>query len=89
MGMSQKKAREHCGYQAKPRTDICSTCGAFAMDMMVPKWVTEPGNESYLVKFENGTYKKLEKNIRCTDHGFVVKKTARCNLWRPVAAKRK
>lgn len=83
MGLSVKKAKEHCGYEAKPVLPTCGNCGAFASDFGVPAWVT---TNSDLEKFENGTYAKVEKNLRCTDHGFATKKMANCKLWRPKTA---
>jgi len=35
-------------------------------------------------KFENGTFAKQEKNIRCAAYGFAVKKTALCKMWKKI-----
>lgn len=77
--MSVKKAKEHCGYEAKPVLPTCGNCGAFASDFEIPAWVTQDADRA---KFENGTYAKVEKNLRCVDHGFATKKMASCKLWR-------
>jgi hypothetical protein len=77
--MSPKKAKEHCGYIAKPEHNTCSNCGAFASDFIYPIWVV---SEADRAKYDIMRYAKLEKNLRCTDHGFAVKKTATCGLWR-------
>jgi hypothetical protein len=83
MAMSVKAAKEHCGYQAKPVLPTCGNCGAFASDFEVPDWAKKPGEEYICKKFESGEYAKVEKNLRCTDHGFATKKMASCKLWRP------
>jgi hypothetical protein len=72
MALNVKAAKECCGYEAKPILPTCGNCGAFASDFVIPKWA-----------LENGTYVKVEKNLRCTDHGFATKKMAACRLWRP------
>ena len=80
--MSVKKAKEHCGYEAKPVLATCGNCGAFASEFMIPEWALLPGKENTRKQFEDGTYAKVEKNLRCTDHGFATKKMAACKLWR-------
>ena len=81
MGLSVKKAKEHCGYQGKPVLPTCGNCGAFASDMALPAWMEEQKTDrrgtQYTVE-KNG----VEKNLRCLDHGFAVKKMAACKLWR-------
>ncbi len=32
-------------------------------------------------------FEKVEKNLRCVDHGFTTKKMATCRLWRSGAQK--
>lgn len=76
--MSVSKAKEHCGYQSKPVHSICSNCRAFASDLEYPTWVSTPDQRSY---FDRHNYAKVEKNLRCIDHGFATKKTATCRLW--------
>lgn len=79
--MSPKKAKEHCGYEAKPTLPTCGNCGAFASDMVLPAWMAEEQKDwkgdEYTAE-EHG----VEKNMRCTDHGFATKKMAACKLWR-------
>jgi hypothetical protein len=79
--LSVKKAKEHCGYQAKPVHQTCSNCAAFASERILPKWME--GEINYRV---NGPYtveaNGIEKNLRCADHGFAVKKTSTCRLWK-------
>lgn len=82
MALSVKAAKEHCGYQAKPVLSTCANCGAFSSDFVIPEWAMEPGKERTREQFENGTYAKVEKNLRCNDHGFATKKMAACKLWR-------
>lgn len=76
-----KQAKAHCGYEERPVHQTCGNCGAFSSELaltarMVGKvhWLTK---EPYTVE-KNG----VEKNLRCSDHGFAVKKTANCKLWR-------
>lgn len=79
--MPVKKAKEHCGYEAKPVFNTCANCAAFASDMELPAWMQEEKKDwdgtEYTVE-KHG----IEKNLRCTDHGFVTKKLATCKLWR-------
>ena len=85
MALSVKAAKEHCGYQAKPVLPTCGNCGAFASEFKIPAWAMEPGHEDARKQFESGNYAKVEKNLRCTDHGFATKKMAACKLWRAKA----
>lgn len=78
--MSVKQAKEHCGYEAKPTLPVCGNCGAFSSDFEYPSWALTKGERA---KFDDGTYPKVEKNLRCLDHGFATKKMAACKLWRP------
>lgn len=80
MGLNVKAAKEHCGYEAKPVLPTCGNCGAFASHFEIPAWVKTDYDRE---RVEDGTYAKVEKNLRCTDHGFPVKKMASCKLWRP------
>ena len=78
MSLNVRAAKEHCGYEAAPTLPTCGNCGAFASDFVPPTWV----KPEELHKWEDGTYAKVEKNLRCLDHGFSVKKMAACRLWR-------
>lgn len=82
--MTVKAAKEHCGYQDKPVLQTCGNCGAFASTMKLATWMeernAETGQEEYTVE-KNG----VEKDLRCADHGFAVKKMAACKLWRSKA----
>ena len=82
MALSVKAAKQYCGYQAKPVHPTCGNCGAFASDFEIPAWATGPWEDMTRKQFEDGTYAKVEKNMRCTDHGFATKKRATCKLWR-------
>jgi len=79
MTMSVNKAKEHCGYEEKPVRNVCGNCAAFASDFVYPTWVNTEQKRKW---FDEDGYSKTEKNMRCTDHGFAVKKTAVCRLWR-------
>ena len=81
MILSVSKAKEHCGYKAKPVFNTCANCGSFKSEMKLPEWMAERGKDWDGTQFtvENDG---VEKNMRCTDDGFSTKKTATCNLWR-------
>lgn len=94
--MTPKEAKERCGYQAKPVHPACANCGAFASDLQVPAWMVGEFEQEGVLRIHAGAsmriYKdlaevpdhlKVEKNLRCTDHGFAIKKTAVCALHRP------
>ena len=78
------KLKAEVGYSEKPVLPICSNCVEFTSDRVLPEWMIErnasemgrlddPDNQ-YTVE-KNG----VEKNLRCTRHGFAVKKMASCN----------
>ena len=77
--LSEAMAKQHCGYEEKPFRKACRNCAAFASDMEYPTWCRTPERRA---DFDAKNYAKVEKNMRCTDHGFAVKKLAVCNLWR-------
>ena len=94
--LSTKKAKEHCGYSAKPLLPTCGSCGAFASDKVVPAWMllelktcgvlrihsnSGASREFSMVEEVPEAY-KVEAAMRCTDHGFATKKMAACKLWR-------
>ncbi len=79
MALSPKQVKEHCGYEEKPMRIACGNCAAFAGDMVYPMWCRTPEEQA---DFDAKSYAKVEKNMRCTDHGFAVKRTAVCKLWR-------
>lgn len=82
MVMSAKKAKEHCGYVAKPERQTCSNCGAYRSSMEYPSWVGRDEGTMTEAEYDQYGYSKREKKIHCVDHGFAVKKTATCDLWR-------
>jgi hypothetical protein len=69
--MKVKDAKRHCGYDPKPVFHVCGNCGAFISTF-----------KKYDLGFSGEAYSE-EKNLRCLDHGFAVKKQATCKLWRP------
>ena len=79
--MPVKKAKEHCGYEAKPTLPTCGNCGAFASDRVLPAWMAEKKKDWKGAEYTVEEY-GVEKNTRCTDHGLATKKTAACRLWR-------
>lgn len=93
--MSLKDTKAACGYQDKPFQKTCSNCAAFTSERVLSSWMIKrnaSGQGVYLAN-DNEPYTAekhgTEKNMRCTAHGFAVKKTALCNDWRetPSAAK--
>lgn len=77
--MTPKKAKEYSGYQEKPVLPVCWNCQAFTSEMQLPAWMEERNRsgERYTIE-ENG----IEKNLRCSDHGFAIKKMASCNSFK-------
>jgi len=82
--MTVKQAKEHCGYEAKPIRQMCANCEAFRSDFVIPEWARS--NKAIVRTFKDGRRAKIEKNCRCADHGFSVKKQAVCRLWKPKEA---
>lgn len=88
MATNVKKAKEDCGYEERPFQEMCSNCGAFSSEMILPAWMIERNKtieEAKLKYVEIYTVEKngVEKNLQCADHGFAVKRTSRCAKWRP------
>jgi hypothetical protein len=75
-------AKHHCGYNPKPTPPQCGNCDAFRSDFVYPGWVKGADAER---DFDARGYAKVEKAMRCADHGFATKKTATCRLWKPAA----
>lgn len=85
--MTPKKAKEYCGYQEKPAIPVCGNCQSFTSEMLLPAWMEERNKSGEGVYFSRGemyTIEKngVEKNLRCADHGFAVKKMASCNSFK-------
>jgi len=85
--LSVKKAKDHCGYEQKPVQKICKNCAAFSSDLVLPKWMVEINEVRLAIqgrreRIYDAKTDGQEKNLRCTDHGFAVKKTASCKLWK-------
>jgi hypothetical protein len=62
----QSEAKERMGYNEKPIPQTCANCRQFVSSKIPSAW-----NPAYL----------QEKNRRCVVGGFVVKKTATCDLF--------
>lgn len=85
--MSTKKSKEQSGYQEKPILPVCGNCQAFTSEMQLPAWMEERNRSGEGVYFKSGelyTIEKngVEKNLRCSDHGFAIKKMASCNSFK-------
>ncbi len=71
--------KEKCGYQERPLAQICANCKNYSSEKRLEKWMEEAnerGRHKYTVEI-NG----VEKNLRCSIHGFKIKKTATCEIW--------
>lgn len=77
--MNVKKLKEACGFEISPVRTACSNCAAFASDFAYPSWCR---TEEERIEFDEKGYAKNEKNLRCADHGFAVKKHSLCKQWR-------
>ena len=76
--VNEKKAA--CGYITKCVPSTCSNCANYTSERGLPEWVERAkarhGRTDYTIE-EYG----IEKNRRCTRHGFVVRKMGVCNDW--------
>lgn len=82
--MTPKRAKEHCGYEPKPVLPTCGNCAAFTSDWVVPEWFAKMHPDGTAHGKPLTEYAQ-EKNLRCSDHGFAIKKMASCKLFRPLA----
>jgi hypothetical protein len=63
----------------------CGNCASFSSQIVMPAWMVkanesaDSGDELYIAE------KNLvvEKNMRCSVHGFAIQRTAVCNFWNP------
>ena len=76
-----KKAKDHCGYEPKPVLPVCVNCAAFRREMVTPAWLVKNYPDGELGGNPLSYYAQ-EKNLRCADHGFAVKKMATCRLFK-------
>jgi hypothetical protein len=67
----------------------CGSCRAFSSQMALPAWMVKE-NAGSGVKFATSgecAYPLerygVEKNMRCSVHGFAIQRTAVCNFWNP------
>lgn len=78
--IAEKKAA--CGYIPKCVPSTCSNCAGYTAERVFPEWMEQSnarrGRADYTIE-EHG----IEKNLRCTRHGFAVKKMGVCNDWAP------
>lgn len=82
--ISDKKAA--CGYTQKVIPSTCGNCAHFASDRTLPEWM-EVLNSRRVRAYYTVEKDGIEKNLRCTKHGFTVKKMARCGDWEAKAEK--
>lgn len=87
--MSTLKLKSDCGYLEKPPQQNCSTCAHFTFEKILPAWMLDQNksDDKTCVSDEPFTVERngVEKNLRCSLHGFAVKKLARCNSWKAKA----
>ena len=81
--VSEKKAA--CGFRDKAVPKTCMNCTHFASERALTPWM-EQSNAAQKAKAEQWRLPEytveqhgVEKNIRCTKHGFAVKKLSDCN----------
>lgn len=82
------------GYSDKPVLPTCMNCAQFTSERLVPQWIERDIKERGHVNLFLGGFGgyqrfekaddippelRVEKNIRCSRHGFAVKKLGRCN----------
>lgn len=84
-----KKAKELCGYQAKPVQQTCGNCAAFAFDKIIPDWLLADGRTSYCGRPISVEEFGVTKNQRCTAFAFATKRSATCNEWKAAEAVQK
>jgi hypothetical protein len=65
-----KEAKKQVGYEDKPVLPVCKNCKGFTSEKVLPQWMKQIG---YSVE-QYG----VEKNIRCSVHGFEIKKMGSC-----------
>jgi hypothetical protein len=64
----------------------CGNCRALSSQLLLPDWMAKE-NAKTAAEFGKCAYPigryGVEKNIRCSIHGFAVQRTAVCNFWTP------
>ena len=78
--LSTVQKRENAGYQETPST--CSKCAHFQSEKELPAWMRAE-NEKMVSLGRNPTHSiassGIERKLKCSIHGFSVKKMAVCN----------
>ncbi len=83
--VNEKKAA--CGYTPKLIPGTCGNCAHFSLDRVLTPWMLESNEKRAMQspQWRSGEYTAekhgVEKNLRCTKHGFAVKKMGACNDW--------
>ena len=72
--------KANCGYVDKVVPKVCRDCGAYSSTKEYPSWLRSDVAKS---QFKAAGYAMKETHIRCTTHGFAVKRQGCCNDWRP------
>ena len=81
--IGEKKAA--CGFRDKAVPKTCATCTHFASDRVLHPWMERSNAaqiglpEKWRPKLYTVEQHGIEKNLRCTKHGFAVKKMSACN----------
>jgi len=81
----QSDAKAHHGYTEKPIPETCSNCRHMASEKKYPAWIEKAMSrgwekDGYGDPFSIETH-GIDKNIRCLEGGFAVKKTATCRFF--------
>lgn len=86
-----QQAKDACGYSPTPVLPVCGTCQHFCFDRQAPAWMLKELKKEGVVKiYGHGSFSSAadtpqelmkETNLRCSLHGFAVKKLAGCKSW--------
>lgn len=91
MASKTQQLKNACGYSATPVLPVCGTCKHMRSDIVVIPWVLKELQEKGKVHvYTVGDFTReedipdslrKESNIRCSLHGFAVKKMGACKTW--------
>lgn len=78
---TKKQAIEFHGFTAKLVPNVCGNCKHMTSKMELVGWMKD-ANYRDPGRFPPEQY-GVEKEIRCMEHAFAVKKMSSCNRWEP------